>query len=214
MRDLVLFPFGGNAKEAVGVVAAINALAPTYRLLGFMDDNPQVQGQRFCGVPVLGGRAILEDHPQALLLAVPGRPDNFQRRLAIIQSLGLPPSRLATLVHPSAQLGPGVSLGANCLVMAGVVLTAQVSLGDSCVLLPNSVVSHDTCLGRGCLVGSNVSISGGVTVEELCYLGSGCRIIQEVVIGAGSLVGLGAVVIRSCPPGSVLAGNPARELPR
>ncbi|MBI4798651.1 MAG: acetyltransferase, partial [Desulfarculus sp.] len=198
----------------VGVVAAINAVAPTYRVLGVMDDNPQALGRQFCGVPVLGGRGILEGHPQALVLAVPGRPENFRRRLAIMESLGLPSGRLATLVHPSAQLGPGVSLGGNCLVMAGVVLTAQVSLGDSCVVLPNSVVSHDTSLGGGCLVGSNVSISGGVTVEELCYLGSGCKIIQEVTIGAGSLVGLGAVVTKSCAPGSVLVGNPARDLSR
>jgi len=212
MRELFLFPFGGNAKEALGVVAAINAQAPTYQLLGFVDDNPQTHGRQFAGTPVLGGRGLLERHPQALVLAVPGRPENFRRRLAIIDSLGLDPQRLATLVHPAAHIGPEVSIGRNCLIMAGVVLTAQVTIGDHCVILPNTVISHETVVERGCLIGSNVSVSGGVVIGEQCYLGSGCRIIQEVAIGAGTLVGLGAVMIRSCGPASVLAGNPARPL--
>jgi acetyltransferase-like isoleucine patch superfamily enzyme len=49
-------------------------------------------------------------------------------------------------------------------------------------------------------------------VEAGCYLGQGCTVRQELRIGAGSLVGMGAVVVRDVPPGSVVAGNPARRL--
>lgn len=212
MRDLLLFPAGGNAREAVGVAQALGDGERGWRLLGFVDDDPGLAGGGFYGVPVLGGRAVLTAHPQTLVLAVPGSPSTYRKRLEIIASLGLAEDRFATLVHPTAQLGPGVRVGRNCLIMAGVVLTAGVTMGDHCLVMPNTVISHEAQVGTGCMIGSNVSISGGARLQEICYIGSGSRLIQDVSIGAGALVGLGSTVIRDVPPGSVVAGTPARVL--
>lgn len=47
-------------------------------------------------------------------------------------------------------------------------------------------------------------------IGENCFIGGRSLIMPGVSIGDGSIVGAGSVVVRSCPPGSVLAGNPAR----
>jgi acetyltransferase-like isoleucine patch superfamily enzyme len=39
-------------------------------------------------------------------------------------------------------------------------------------------------------------------------------IIGDVTIGERAVVGAGAVVTRHVRPGAIVAGNPARELPR
>lgn len=212
IKKLLIFPFSGNAREAASVMEAINRQQETWQLLGFIDDNPEKQGLRFGDYQVLGGREHLRHQREAFVLAVPGRPETFLQRQALIASLDVEPERFASLIHPSTSIGIDCTVGDNTLLMANIVLTASVSVGRSVVILPNTVIAHDSTLGDYCLVGSNVSISGGVTVGENCYLGSGTRIIQEAIIGDRSLIGLGAVVIDNVASDSVVVGNPARTI--
>lgn len=49
----------------------------------------------------------------------------------------------------------------------------------------------------------------GVVIEPHCWIGRGSSILKNVQVGACSIVAMGAVVSRSSPPFSVLAGVPA-----
>jgi len=212
MTDLLIFPFGGNAREAVAVIDAINKNGKQWNLLGFIDDNRDLWDQEFNGVKVLGGKEVLASYPQAKVLAVPGNPDTFPERDKAIMSLGIGESRYTTLIHPSARIGTGVTIGSNTLIMAGAVFTSDVRIGDHCVVLPNSVISHESTIEDYCIIGSNVSVSGRACIGKKSYIGSGSRIMQDITIGGGTMIGLGSVIIRSVDPGSVVAGNPGRSL--
>ena len=50
------------------------------------------------------------------------------------------------------------------------------------------------------------------TVQKGASIGSGATILCGVTIGEGAVVGAGSVVTRDVPPGTVVAGNPARVL--
>lgn len=52
--------------------------------------------------------------------------------------------------------------------------------------------------------------SAPVIIEDCVWLGRGCMILKGVTIGRGSIVGAGAIVTKSVPPFSIVAGNPAR----
>jgi len=52
----------------------------------------------------------------------------------------------------------------------------------------------------------------GIVIEDDCWLGAGAKILDGVTVGAGSVVGAGAVVTRSFPPKSVIGGVPAKLL--
>jgi acetyltransferase-like isoleucine patch superfamily enzyme len=60
--------------------------------------------------------------------------------------------------------------------------------------------------------------NGHVVVEDHAYMGAGVVIKdgsnKPVVIGRGAVVGMGAVVTKSVPPGETVVGNPARPLVR
>ncbi|HEX3744317.1 MAG TPA: DapH/DapD/GlmU-related protein [Bryobacteraceae bacterium] len=52
--------------------------------------------------------------------------------------------------------------------------------------------------------------AAAVTIENDVWIGARAIILAGVRIGAGSIVGAGAVVPKSIPPGVIAVGNPAR----
>lgn len=213
-KKLLLFPFGGNARESLIAIFAANSQEPQWEVLGFVDDDRSNHGKECCGVYVLGGRTIIQETPEAMVLALPGNPGNYNRRKEIIAGLQLEESRFATVLHPSVTKSPDATVGYNTLVMANVVLSCGVRIGSHCVILPNTVVSHDSSVGDYCCLGSNISVSGSVAIGQNCYIGSGTKMREKITIGAGALVGLGSNLIGDIPADVIAAGNPARVLKR
>jgi len=211
-RKLFLFPFGGNAREALLSVLAINECEQEWDVIGFLDDDQSRHGKECCGITVVGGREMLGVEPDAFLLAVPGSPATFGRRREIISGLPIDQSRLATIIHPSVERAPDAKVGFNSIIMPNVFISSNVTIGNHCVILPNTVLSHDCVIGDYCCVGSNVSVSGSVAIGAGCYIGSGTRMREDISIGRGTLVGLGSTVIADIPEHVIAAGSPARIL--
>lgn len=205
MKKLIIFPFNGNAIEAM------DCIADQYELIAFADDTTEKQGVSEFGIPV-ASRNIIEQYPEAQILAVPGSPASYKSRHQIIESLQLPQFRFATLIHPSASVAKYATVGFNCLIMAGAVLTNKSKIGNHVCILPNSIVHHDSTIGDYSLIGSSVVVAGYSNIGKNCYIGSGSSIMNGISIGDGSLVGMGSNVIRSCPDEMKIAGNPAKPL--
>ena len=209
---LILFPFGGNAREALLSVFAINEKKYEWEIMGFVDDNRSLHGKDCCGIKVLGGRELLQEIPDAFVLAVPGSPTNYAQRKKMLAALPIDVSRFATIINPSASRAPDASIGCNTIIMANVVISCGVTIGSHCVILPNTVVSHDSVVGDYCCIGSNVSVSGSVRIGTGCYIGSGTKIREDISIGEGSLIGLGSNVITDIPAGVIAVGCPAKVI--
>jgi sugar O-acyltransferase (sialic acid O-acetyltransferase NeuD family) len=204
---LLIFPYNGNGLEA------LDCLGSAYRLLGFVDDTLHKQGVDPNGYPVFG-REAFDRFPEAQVLAVPGSPRSYRARKDIIRGLGLAEERFATVIHPAASVSPLASIGANVLIMAGVVITSNAAIGSHTCILPNTVLHHDVAIGNWCLIGSGVTIAGHTVVEENCYIGSGTSLMNGIRVRSGALVGLGSNVIDSVEAHATVAGNPAREIKR
>jgi acetyltransferase-like isoleucine patch superfamily enzyme len=54
--------------------------------------------------------------------------------------------------------------------------------------------------------------SAPIEIQDRVWIGCNVTILKGVTLGAGSVVAAGAVVTRSCPPRSLLAGSPARVI--
>jgi FlaA1/EpsC-like NDP-sugar epimerase len=78
-RDIILFPFGGNAREALLSIQAINDTELVLNVLGFVDDNNETWGKSCCGVPVLGGSEVLAKYKDSSVVA--GNPARVLRKV-------------------------------------------------------------------------------------------------------------------------------------
>jgi len=211
-KKILIFPFGGNARESVVSILAINEIKRQWDIIGFLDDNRSVWGKICCGIKVIGGREMIGRFPDAMILAVQGNPDNYLMRKQIIESLGVDHTRFATIAHPSVVVASDANIGTNVLLMPNVFISCGVSVGDHCVVLPNTTVSHDAVIGDYSCVGSGVSISGNVNIGSECYIGSGVKVRENIRIGKRSIIGIGSTVISNIEERAVAVGSPCRVI--
>jgi sugar O-acyltransferase (sialic acid O-acetyltransferase NeuD family) len=213
-RQLLLVGAGGLGRETAEAVRAVNAVRPTWRLVGFLDDDPGVQGDLVGGVPVVGPIETVHDHPGADVVICTGRPDNYTSRRLIAQRLGLDDERYATVVHPSATMGASCRVGVGSVLLARVDLTADVAVGRHVAVMPQVVLTHDVSVEDWATLASGVRLGGGCKVGEEAYVGSGTCVREGLTIGKRAMVGMGSVVTRDVPDERLWYGAPARDVSR
>jgi len=90
-------------------------------------------------------------------------------------------------------------------------------IGSNCLIQAYCHLAHDCVVGDFVTFGPGVMCNGNVHIEDHAYIGADAVIKQglpgaPLVIGRGAVVGMGAVVTKSVPPGVTVVGNPARPL--
>jgi sugar O-acyltransferase (sialic acid O-acetyltransferase NeuD family) len=195
-RPLLLVGAGGFAREAAEAVRAVNATWPTWRLLGFLDDDPPRHGRVIGGVRVLGPIDVVEQFPDAAVVLCTGRPGDYASRRRLAEQLGLDDARYATVVHPTAGVGTTCRIGCGSVLLAHTDLTADVTVGRHVAVMPQVVLTHDVEVGDFATVASGVRVGGGCRIGAGAYLGSAATLREGVSIGPRAMVGMGAVVTR------------------
>jgi sugar O-acyltransferase (sialic acid O-acetyltransferase NeuD family) len=213
-RQLLLVGAGGFGRETAEAVRAVNAIRPTWRLVGFLDDDPEAQGNLIGGVPVVGPIAAVHDHPDADVVICTGRPGDYTSRRLIAQRLGLDDDRYATVVHPSATVGGSCRVGGGSVLLAHVDLTADVAIGRHVAVMPQVVLPHDVTVEDWATLASGVRLGGACKVAEEAYVGSGACVREGLAIGRRAMVGMGSVVTRDVPDERLWFGAPARDVSR
>lgn len=213
MQDIAIFGAGGFGLEVLMLVEQINAVAPTWRPIGFFDDGT-APGTLVNGLPVLGGRAELEgwERPLAVALAV----GQGTTRRKIREALTNPRLSFPVLRHPSVISGQPayVAIGEGTILCAGTILTTNLSLGRHVILNLACTVGHETRIGDFASFMPSCNISGDCEIGEESYWGTGAIVIQGKRVGRATTVGAGAVVVSDVPDGVTVVGVPARPLAR
>jgi sugar O-acyltransferase (sialic acid O-acetyltransferase NeuD family) len=212
MRDLVIVGAGGFARETAAAVHAVNGVTPTWRLLGFLDDDEALHGQVRGGVPIVGGIDAVAGLPSVDVVVCVGNPRDYASRSRIVGRLALPPERYATIIHPSAQVSAGCVVGPGSVLLAQVTLTADVLIGAHVAVMPQAVLTHDDVVADHVTIASGARLGGGARLRRGAYIGAGALIREGLTVGDWSLVGMGSTVLHDVPPGEVWAGSPARFL--
>jgi len=111
----------------------------------------------------------------------------------------------------------GVSIGPGAILSPFVTLTSNIHIGQHFHANIYSYVAHDCVIGDYVTFAPGVKCNGNVVIEDHAYIGTGAILRQgsrdaPLTIGAGAVVGMGAVVTRDVPAGATVVGNPARPM--
>jgi acetyltransferase-like isoleucine patch superfamily enzyme len=131
--------------------------------------------------------------------------ENAGGRIEVENCAFFPGVRLECWAGATLRIGNGTYLNRNVEVVAA----GSVSIGRDCKIA-RDVLIMDT--DQHALPGAELVIRP-VVIEDRVWIGSRAIILKGVTIGHDSVVGAGAIVTRSVPPGSVVIG-PAAQVVR
>jgi acetyltransferase-like isoleucine patch superfamily enzyme len=123
-------------------------------------------------------------------------------------------SRIGSFVEiqRGAEIGARCKISSHSFICTGVTIEDEVFIGHGVIFVNDKLPRATT--ETGALQGDQDWALQRTVVEQRASIGSGVVVLGEVRIGAGALVGAGAVVTRDVGPGEIVVGNPARELAR
>ncbi len=209
---ICIFGTGGFARDTFWILldAWRAAGQPTDALAGrvaFVVSDDQMTEAAMLGVEVLRESAF--DPTRGQLLVAVAEPAVRRRIVARLPVA----TTYATLLHPTAVVAGGVTVGVGSIVAAGAVLTNNIVLGRHAHVNVHASIAHDCRIGDFLTAAPGARINGNCTLGDGVYVGANAALRQGLAIADGVTIGMGAVVVKPIlEAGAVYVGNPAVRL--
>jgi sugar O-acyltransferase (sialic acid O-acetyltransferase NeuD family) len=208
-RALIIVGCGGFGKEMLWTAQRLNAVQPSYELIGYCDDDPAKQGQVVYGYPVLGS-------PEAAAAELFERPgficsigDNQVRArvVARVLALGWTP---VSILDPTVIVADDAVVGVGTYVGARSMLCPNARIGDHVIINNLCTIGHDSQLGDFAQVSPGGRVSGASRIAEGALLGSNAVVAQCRSVGRYATLGAGSFAMTDIPDEATAIGIPAR----
>jgi sugar O-acyltransferase (sialic acid O-acetyltransferase NeuD family) len=124
-----------------------------------------------------------------------------------------------SLQAPDVVAYDDVQVGDGAVLCARSMITSNARIGKYFHANIYSYVAHDCVIGDYVTFAPGVHCNGHVVIDDHAYIGTGVVLKhgspdKPLRIGAGAVVGMGAVVTKDVPAGATVVGNPARVFDR
>jgi sugar O-acyltransferase (sialic acid O-acetyltransferase NeuD family) len=214
-RKILIIGAGGSGREILSLIEDINKITPgSWDIQGFASiDIPNSEVLARLNAAYLG-------KPQDLKKNIPnldnwhfvvgiGNPSDRRQMEKEGKSQGL---KLATLIHPKAQIGSDVEIKEGSVICANVVLTTNIRIGRSVQVNIGCIIAHDVVIEDYVTLAQSVNLTGNVTVKSNSVLYTKSTVLPNIVIEENAIVGAGSLVINDVQKNTKVAGVPAKAL--
>ena len=183
-------------------------------VVGFIDDDPTIQGSLVGGIPVIGNHESLKDLKQQYNLEAFYCPlGNNQLRVKFMEMAKDAGFALPNYIHPSVVLSPHVIIGEGVYILLGTHIMPHTLIKDYVMISMGVNVAHHVILEKGVFLSTGCNFGASIVAREKAYCGISSTIMTGIhELGKNCLIGAGAVVIHDVPDNAVMAGVPAKCL--
>jgi len=211
-KNLYFLGAGGNASVVASTINDINLISNEWNIAGFFDDNTSCIFDNFLHCGPVDADAIspfLEDPSNyfywSLMSVKIGK-----NLLPKLDSLNIPISRFATIIHPSAVISSTAKIGFGVSIHPFVSIGPDVMLGNHIHCFAQSFVGHGANIGSFSYLANNASVGARVHLNEGSYVGTNAAIRENIIVGHWSIIGMGSVVLNHVSPETTVIGVPAK----
>lgn len=211
MRNLIIFGASGFGREVAWLVERINKNNPTWNLIGFMDDNDEIQGMEINGYKVLGKSIDVGNYQDAYFVCAVGASKIREKIVNNMRAIN-PNIMFGTVIDPSVEISDYVDIGEGTIICAHNIITVNISIGSHVIINLDCTVGHDVIIHDFVTLYPSVNVSGITEIGRCSELGTGMQIIQGKKIGEYSIVGAGSVVVKDISDRCTAVGSPAKPI--
>jgi sugar O-acyltransferase (sialic acid O-acetyltransferase NeuD family) len=200
---------GARIDGHAGVVLdALNVL-DEYKVTGFIDNTPGLQGVLISGIPVIGSSDNLEKinfSNKSVHIAI---GDNIARSI-IYKKLKELNVKVVTIIHPQSFISENVIIGEGCYIAPGVIIINNTKIGSVSIINSGAIIEHDNIIGHAVHIAPGTVTAGRVKVNDFVFVGVGSTILPDIEIGNGAMVGAGSTVVKNVEKQTTVLGYAAK----
>jgi sugar O-acyltransferase (sialic acid O-acetyltransferase NeuD family) len=201
---IVIIGAGGHARMIRNIIQLQG-----HTVVGYLDDEPSLIGQRIDDVPVLGRIVTYQSYTyDKMVLGIGSNPIRFVLRT--IQLKDIPIDYWHKAIHPTAVIGDFTTIGVGTVIMAGVIINPGTEIGQHTIINTGAIVDHDCIVSDYVHIAPGVNLAGGIKIGTGTLVGIGTSVIPYQSIGSWSIIGAGAVIISDLPSNLTAVGVPAK----
>lgn len=208
--DLVVV--GAGNPDIIKLIEIINDQNNIFNLIGFLEKDTALVGQKINGYEILGNDDLLKTEFKNCGV-VNNVCNSTKARCEVANNLRntFRLTNFPNLIHPNVNL-KYFSYGIGNIIYENVSISANVQIGDFNLIFYGTVLGHETKMGSYNLMGGNVTIGARCNISDRNYLSNSCTIKNNVELCDDVYIGIGSVVLQSVAQPKKLVGNPARPI--
>lgn len=207
MKDIYIIGASGFGREVAWLIEELDE----FNVIGFVDDNKEIQDKKINDIPVVGGISFLIDQKEEtnVVIAI-GNPTiryKIYEQLKENKNIKFP-----NIIAKDVRLSNTNEMGMGNIICTQSILTVNITLGNFNHINLDCTVGHDVILHDFVTVYPSVNISGNVEVGNYSELGTGTKIIQGKSVTENVIIGAGSVVIKDLIEKGTYVGLPVRKV--
>jgi len=209
-EPLPLVIFGAGSVARMAHYLATHELG--LKVIGFAVDSKYRFDTDFLGLPVLDVDLLAELYPPgaaSVFVAIGYR--SIPERAKAWRRFADAGWDTPTLISRKAYVAETARLGANCLVMPGVVLEPESTLGHNNLVWSNVTICHDAIIGSDNFFAAGSTIGGEVKVGSRCFFGFTSTVLQQRTVDCDVLLGASALLTTDAKSLGCYKGIPAKR---
>lgn len=209
-KKIAVYGASGFGREVAWLIQSRD----DYEVVCFIDDDTSKHGASLNEMPVISLKNACKQFPGVFVVGGVGVP---KTRQLLMEKAGVAGFRFETIIHPGVERSPWIEVGTGTVICAGNILTTNITLGEHVQINLDCTIGHDVVMGSYTTLAPGVHVSGWVHFGKRVYVGTGAVIIngteeKPIMIGDDAVIGAGACVTKSIPPGETWGGGTCETL--